>query len=76
MNASSVQFIITNGITDYGTAMLAILGAVIAVIIGFFVFRSGVMWLRGGFDEDDITAKFKEKGFNVKRRGNNYYIEK
>jgi len=76
MNATAIQNIITNAISDYSGAMFIVLGAVVAVIIGFFVFRSGVMWLRGGFDQDYITALFKEEGLNVKRRGNNYYIEK
>jgi len=46
MNASSVQFIITNGIETYSISMLAVLGVVTAVIVGFFVFREGVRWLK------------------------------
>jgi len=46
MSASATQALITTGVTDYGTAMLAVLGAVIVVIVGFYVFRAGVRWLK------------------------------
>jgi len=46
MTASATQALITGGITDYGTAMLAVLGVVIGVIVGFYVFRAGVRWLK------------------------------
>jgi len=46
MTASATRALVTDGITDYGTEMLAVLGAVIVVIVGFFVFRAGVRWLK------------------------------
>ena len=46
MTASGTQALITTAIGDYGTAMLAVLGAVVVVIVGFYVFRSGVRWLK------------------------------
>jgi len=41
MSASSSQALITDAITDYGAAMLVVLGAVIVVGVGFLVFRIG-----------------------------------
>jgi len=52
MNANAIQNIITNAISDYSGAMFIVLGAIITVIIGFFVFRSGVKWLK---KEDGMT---------------------
>jgi len=46
MTASATQALVTTAITDYGTAMLAVLGGVVVVIVGFFVFRAGVRWLK------------------------------
>jgi len=46
MTASATQALITSGISDYGGAMLAVLGVVVGVIVGFFVFRAGVRWLK------------------------------
>jgi len=41
MTASSTQALITDAISDFGGAMIVILGAVIAVGVGFLVFRIG-----------------------------------
>lgn len=41
MSASSTQTLITDGITTYGTAALAILGAVLVLGIGYLVFKFG-----------------------------------
>jgi len=46
MNASATQALITNGIADFSASMLVVLGAVIVVIVGFYVFRAGVRWLK------------------------------
>jgi len=46
MTASGTRALIVDGITDYGTEMLTVLGAVIVVIVGFYVFRAGVRWLK------------------------------
>jgi len=41
MDAAATQALITGAIDDFGTAMLAVLGAVIAVGVGFLVFNIG-----------------------------------
>jgi len=41
MNASSTQALILDAVTDYGGAMLVILGAVLGLAVGFLVFRKG-----------------------------------
>jgi len=46
MSASATRALITDGIIDYSTEMLTVLGAVVVVIVGFFVFRAGVRWLK------------------------------
>jgi len=46
MTASATQALITDGISDYGASMLVVLGAVIVIIVGFYVFRAGVRWLK------------------------------
>lgn len=47
MNASSTQTLITGAIADYGTAMLVVLGAVLAIGVGFLVFRKGWRFVKG-----------------------------
>jgi len=47
MNASTTQALITDAITDFGTSALVILGATIALMVGFLVFRWGWRKLRG-----------------------------
>lgn len=46
MTASATRTLITDGIADYSAEMLTVLGAVIVVIVGFYVFRAGVRWLK------------------------------
>jgi len=46
MTASATQALVTSAISDYSDAMLVVLGAVVAVIVGFIVFRAGVRWLK------------------------------
>jgi len=41
MTASSTRALITEALQDYGVEMLVILGAIIGVALGFFVFKIG-----------------------------------
>jgi len=41
MDASSTQALITGALTDFGAAMLVILGAVLGIGVGYLVFRVG-----------------------------------
>jgi len=47
MTASGTQALVTGAVTDFGTAMLAVLGAVIIVGVGFLVFRVGWRKVKG-----------------------------
>lgn len=47
MSASSTETLITGALTDFGGAMLTILGAVIVVGVGFLVFRIGWRKVKG-----------------------------
>jgi len=47
MTASSTQALITDAISDFGGAMLVVLGAVIVVGVGFLVFRIGWRKVKG-----------------------------
>jgi len=47
MSASSTQALVIDAISDFGTAMLAVLGAVIVVGVGFLVFRIGWRKVKG-----------------------------
>jgi len=47
MSASSTQALITGAITDYGTSILAILGAVIVIGLGVLVFNYGWRKVKG-----------------------------
>lgn len=42
MTASATQALITTGLTDYGTAALAILGGMIVLFVGYVAFRFGL----------------------------------
>jgi len=46
MTASATRALVTDGITSYSTEMLVIVGAVVGIIVGFFVLRAGLRWLR------------------------------
>lgn len=46
MSASGTRTLIVDGVTSFGTEMLIVLGAVIVVIVGFYVFRRGIQWLK------------------------------
>lgn len=41
MNATTSLALITGAVSDYGTALIAILGAVIGIGLGMLVFRFG-----------------------------------
>jgi len=47
MSTSTVLTLITGAATDFGTAMLAVLGAVITIGVGFLVFRIGWRQVKG-----------------------------
>lgn len=47
MTASSTQTLITDGVTTFGTSMLAVLGAVLTIGIAYLVFRVGWRKLKG-----------------------------
>jgi len=47
MNATATQALILDAVTDYGTAILAILAAVIVVGVGMIVFRFGWRKVKG-----------------------------
>lgn len=49
MDASSTQALITGAVTDVGTSALAILGAVLTIGVGYFVFRWGWRKVKGSF---------------------------
>jgi len=42
MDANTVRVIVTDGIAEYSTEMLVIVGSVLVVIVGFFVLRHGL----------------------------------
>jgi len=41
MSASTTQALITGGLTDFGTSVVAVLTAVLVIGIGYLVFRFG-----------------------------------
>lgn len=47
MSTTSALALITSGATDYGVALLAILGVVITIGLGMLVFRVGWRKLKG-----------------------------
>jgi len=47
MSASSTQTLITDGLTTFGTSVLAILGAVLVIGIAYLVFRFGWRKIKG-----------------------------
>jgi len=47
MSTSTALALITNAATDFGTALLAILGAVIVIGVGMLVFRVGWRKVKG-----------------------------
>jgi len=47
MNASSTLALIVDAATDYGTALLSVLGAVIVIGVGMLVFRVGWRKVKG-----------------------------
>jgi len=47
MNASSTLALITDSASDFGTALLAILGVVIVIGVGMLVFRIGWRKVKG-----------------------------
>lgn len=47
MSASTTQALITGALTDFGAAALVVLTAIIAVAVGFLVFRWGWKKIRG-----------------------------
>lgn len=47
MNASSTLALITSGFQDFGTAVLAIVGLVLTLGIGYLVFKVGWRKIRG-----------------------------
>jgi len=47
MTASSTQALITSGLTDFGTSVLAILTAVIGVGVAYLIFRFGWRKVKG-----------------------------
>lgn len=50
MNASSTLALITGGITDFGVALLAILGAILTIGVGYLVFRIGWRKTKGAIN--------------------------
>jgi len=46
MSTSSATTLITNGIADAGAGLLLILTAAVALIVGVYLFRKGVKWLK------------------------------
>jgi len=51
MNANATRVIVTDGISEYSAEMITIVGAVIVVIVGFFVLRKGIDYLRSAVNE-------------------------
>lgn len=47
MNATSTLALITSAATDFGVALLAVLGAVIVIGVGMLVFRVGWRKIKG-----------------------------
>jgi len=47
MSASSTQALILDAVTDYGVAILAILGAVLTIGVGMIVFKFGWRKVKG-----------------------------
>jgi len=47
MTASAITTLITDTLDDYGTALLAILGAVIGIGVAYLVFRFGWRKVKG-----------------------------
>jgi len=47
MTASAITSLITSTLSDYGTALLAILGAVIGIGVAYLVFRFGWRKVKG-----------------------------
>jgi len=47
MDATSTLALITGAFTDYGTAVLAILGAVLGIGLGYLVFKFGWRKVKG-----------------------------
>jgi len=49
MEATITKNIIIQAISDYSTEMVVIAGAVVTVIVGFFVLRAGLTAMLGGY---------------------------
>ena len=47
MNALATQGLITDGLADFGASALIVLTAVIAIVVGFLVFRWGWRKIKG-----------------------------
>jgi len=47
MNATATQALITDGVTTFGSSVLVIIGATLAIGIGYLVFRVGWRKLKG-----------------------------
>jgi len=69
MNAESTRALVTGGISDYSTEMVTIAGAVVIVIVGFFVLRKGLDYLRSMVDErgefGDVPNRSKGEKWGV-----------
>jgi len=58
MQASTISTIVTDGIADYSTEMVTIVGAAVVIIVAFFVVKRGIHFFSAGA----VNLEFKENG--------------
>jgi len=70
MNAQTTKNLVIDGITSYSTEMLVIVGAVVGIIVGFFVLRKGFDYMRPLWDEraewGDVPNRSKGEKWGIK----------
>jgi len=64
MEASATRALVTDGIAEYSTEMVTIVGAVVVVIVGFFVLRAGLRWLA----TIEITSDYPATAYEFNQR--------
>lgn len=62
MTANAIQTLLTSSITIYGSTMVAVLGAVLAIIVGLLVVRMGIKWMNSpGMTGDWRSLRYDKK---------------
>jgi len=73
MDTTATQTIITNALTDYGVAVLAILTAILTLGVAYLVFRFGWKKTKASLDggmvfRDDMERQAYNRGLALNKR--------